>query len=53
MGRIDLLKKKLKEGVKISDHVPSYGDRPNDVEAAVKCASVSSLLFSPTLSDEY
>lgn len=37
--RIDLLKKKLKAGVMIKDHVPSYGDRPNDPVSAVKCPS--------------
>ncbi|KAH9931630.1 G-alpha-domain-containing protein [Epithele typhae] len=36
LNKCDLLKEKLQSGVRIKDHVHSYGDRPNEVEHAVK-----------------
>ncbi|KAI0354208.1 G-alpha-domain-containing protein [Trametes cingulata] len=36
LNKRDLLEQKLRSGVRIRDHVHSYGDRPNDVEHAVK-----------------
>jgi hypothetical protein len=35
--RIDVLNKKLAAGVKLKDHVPSFGDRLNDSATVVKC----------------
>ena len=39
LNKCDLLERKLRAGVRVRDFVHSYGDRPNDVEHAVKCAS--------------
>ncbi|KAF8916600.1 heterotrimeric G protein alpha subunit [Mucidula mucida] len=36
MNKCDLLKRKLKRGVKVKKYLPSYGDRPNDVMNVVK-----------------
>ncbi|KAH6905970.1 guanine nucleotide binding protein, alpha subunit [Coprinopsis sp. MPI-PUGE-AT-0042] len=36
MNKIDLLKKKIKAGIKVKGYLPSYGDRPNDVATVVK-----------------
>lgn len=37
LNKCDLLRRKLKRGVKVAQHLPSYGDRPNDVMNVVKC----------------
>ncbi|OSC96412.1 G-protein alpha subunit [Trametes coccinea BRFM310] len=36
LNKRDLLEQKLRSGVRIRDHVHSYGDRPNEVEHALK-----------------
>ncbi|KAI0673186.1 G-alpha-domain-containing protein [Trametes maxima] len=36
LNKRDLLEQKLRSGVRIREHVHSYGDRPNDVEHALK-----------------
>ncbi|CAA7268537.1 unnamed protein product [Cyclocybe aegerita] len=36
LNKCDLLKKKLKSGVQVKTHLPSYGERPNDVNAVLK-----------------
>ncbi|KAJ6591120.1 heterotrimeric G protein alpha subunit [Mycena vulgaris] len=36
LNKCDLLKRKLKRGVKIKTYLPSYGDRPNEVMPVVK-----------------
>ncbi|KAJ6610472.1 heterotrimeric G protein alpha subunit [Mycena sp. CBHHK59/15] len=36
LNKCDLLKRKLKRGVKVKTHLPSYGDRPNEVMPVVK-----------------
>ncbi|EAU89179.2 guanine nucleotide-binding protein alpha subunit [Coprinopsis cinerea okayama7 len=36
MNKCDLLKRKLKMGVQVKDHLPSYGDRPNEAPSVVK-----------------
>ena len=41
LNKCDLLKRKLKRGIKVKTHLPSYGDRPNEVIAVVKCHSES------------
>lgn len=38
LNKYDLLDQKLRRGVRVRDHVRSYGDRPNDVETVSKCA---------------
>lgn len=38
LNKCDLLGQKLLSGVKVRDYVHSYGDRPNDVENATRCA---------------
>ena len=38
LNKCDLLEQKLLGGVKVKDYVHSYGDRPNDVAHATKCA---------------
>lgn len=37
LNKCDLLRRKLKRGVKVSAFLPSYGDRPNEVIPVVKC----------------
>ena len=37
LNKCDLLRRKLKRGVKVAQYLPSYGDRPNDVMTVVKC----------------
>lgn len=34
-----LVEKKLKSGIRVKDHVPSYGERENDVRTAAQCKS--------------
>ncbi|EIN05274.1 G-alpha-domain-containing protein [Punctularia strigosozonata HHB-11173 SS5] len=36
LNKCDLLERKLKAGVRVKDHVPSFGDRPNDVTTVAK-----------------
>ncbi|KAJ8468683.1 hypothetical protein ONZ45_g17156 [Pleurotus djamor] len=36
LNKCDLLKKKLKRGVMVNKHMPSYGERPNDAQSVVK-----------------
>ncbi|KAF8892959.1 heterotrimeric G protein alpha subunit [Infundibulicybe gibba] len=36
LNKCDLLRRKLKRGVKVSMYLPSYGDRPNEVIPVVK-----------------
>ncbi|KAL4070449.1 guanine nucleotide binding protein, alpha subunit [Scleroderma citrinum] len=36
LNKIDLLQAKLKSGVRLRDHMPHYGDRPNDYETVSK-----------------
>ncbi|THV05755.1 G-alpha-domain-containing protein [Dendrothele bispora CBS 962.96] len=36
MNKCDLLKRKLKSGVKLKDYLTSYGERPNEVMSVVK-----------------
>lgn len=45
LNKYDLLDQKLRRGVKVKDHVRSYGDRPNDVETVSKCACWLSLVW--------
>lgn len=45
MNKYDLLKKKLDRGVRISDYISTYSDRPNDAKTAAKCTC----LLSPYL----
>ncbi|KAH7886276.1 guanine nucleotide binding protein, alpha subunit [Phlebopus sp. FC_14] len=33
LNKIDLLQAKLKSGVRLKDHMPHYGDKPNDYES--------------------
>lgn len=37
LNKVDLLTMKLRSGVKIRHHLPSYGDRSNDTETMVRC----------------
>ncbi|CAK5278367.1 unnamed protein product [Mycena citricolor] len=36
LNKCDLLKRKLKRGIKVKTYLPSYGDRPNEVMPVVK-----------------
>ncbi|KAJ7216564.1 heterotrimeric G protein alpha subunit, partial [Mycena pura] len=36
LNKCDLLKRKLKRGIKLKTYLPSYGDRPNEVMPVVK-----------------
>lgn len=49
INKVDLLVKKLKAGIKFTDHLPSYGTRPNEPEAVIKCAYVISSKTTPLL----
>jgi guanine nucleotide-binding protein alpha-1 subunit len=37
LNKCDLLKRKLKRGIQVNRYLPSYGDKPNEVIAVVKC----------------
>lgn len=36
-NKIDFLREKLEEGVRVVDHVVSFKDRPNDLETVIQC----------------
>ncbi|KAH8822611.1 G-protein alpha subunit-domain-containing protein [Flagelloscypha sp. PMI_526] len=36
LNKIDIMRAKLESGIKLADHVVSYGDRPNDLENTSK-----------------
>jgi hypothetical protein len=42
LNKIDLLKRKLRSGVKIKHYLPSYGERNNDAGTMVRCEFFSS-----------
>lgn len=37
LNKCDLLEKKLRAGIKVRAHVPSFGDRKNDVDTVKRC----------------
>ena len=37
LNKIDILTKKIANGVMVKRHLPSYGDRPNDTDTVVRC----------------
>lgn len=37
LNKCDLLRRKLKRGVRVNQYLPSYGDRPNEVNPVIKC----------------
>ena len=37
LNKCDLLEDKLTAGIKLSSHMTSYGDRPNDYETICRC----------------
>ena len=37
LNKIDILRSKLASGIKLRNHVVSYGDRPNDVDSSTAC----------------
>ena len=49
LNKCDLLKRKLKSGVMVNKYLPSYGNRPNDLQTVVKCES-KKRVESPTSS---
>jgi hypothetical protein len=44
LNKCDILQKKLEAGIKVSDSLPSYGERPNERGSVIKCT------FSPFFS---
>ena len=46
LNKCDLLEQKLRAGVRVRTHVPSFGNRSNDVDTVKKCQS-GALLFFP------
>ena len=40
LNKCDILSRKLKRGIKVNKHIPSFGDRPNEVMTVVKCKSL-------------
>jgi hypothetical protein len=50
LNKCDILERKLNAGVRLVKYVRSYGDRPNDVEAASKCETYPrSSPFAPSI----
>ncbi|KXN84487.1 Guanine nucleotide-binding protein alpha-4 subunit [Leucoagaricus sp. SymC.cos] len=45
LNKIDIFREKLESGVRFSDYVTSYGDRPNDFESTSACTSPQSIPF--------
>lgn len=43
LNKCDLLRRKLKRGLVVRHYLPSYGDRPNEMHAVVKCACARAL----------
>ena len=39
LNKCDILRAKLESGIRLSDYIVSYGDRPNDFESASTCSS--------------
>ena len=37
LNKCDLLREKLRRGVRVRDHVTSFGERTNDVQTVTKC----------------
>jgi len=37
LNKCDLLRRKLKRGVRVAQYLPSYGSKPNEVMSVVKC----------------
>jgi hypothetical protein len=37
LNKCDLLRRKLKRGVKVNQYLPSFGDRPNELMTVVRC----------------
>lgn len=37
MNKVDLLESKIAAGVLVARHLPSYGARPNEADAVIKC----------------
>ena len=37
LNKCDLLHKKLKQGTKVARYIPSYGDRPNNLQSVIAC----------------
>jgi hypothetical protein len=37
LNKCDLLKLKLKRGIKVNKYLPSFGDQPNELKTVVKC----------------
>ena len=37
LNKCDLLEKKIGRGVSVKKHLPSYGERPNETGAVIKC----------------
>ena len=46
LNKCDLLKRKLKRGIKVNKYLPSFGDQPNELTTVVKCKSYSELLMN-------
>ena len=45
MNKCDLLQRKLKRGIQLKQYVPTYGDRPNDLQSVAKCECLVSYLL--------
>jgi hypothetical protein len=41
LNKCDILQRKLESGIRLARYVKSYGERPNDIESASKCASLT------------
>ena len=49
LNKFDLLEKKLEGGLKASDYLTNYGDRPNNAQVFAKCTFPTPFLFPPVL----
>ena len=41
LNKCDLLRRKLKRGIKVNQFLPSFGDRQNELMTVIKCKSPS------------
>ena len=51
LNKCDILESKLNSGIRLAKYVRSYGDRPNDLETASKCASLRHRIRHPHMAD--
>lgn len=53
LNKCDLLERKLRAGVRVREHVPSYGERSNDVGTVKKCTSAFVVVSTSAWADGF